>query len=202
MVDTDASNVGLGTVILQVQDGEERVIAYAAKSLSKTERNYTTRKELLALVWGLEHFEPYLWGRHFTVRTDHSALRWLQNFKNSKGQVARWLERLSEFNFTVEYRAGQRHGNADGMSRIPNDNANDNDMEQSQITLNVNSTLNSTNQQSWKCNLPDIKRGQRDDPALNPVLLCVETGECPSREEIADADPITCSLWSQLIRLN
>ena len=179
---------------------KERVIAYAAKSLSKTERNYsTTRKELLALVWGLEHFEPYLWGRHFTVRTDHNALRWLRNFKNPKGQVARWLERLSEFNFTVEYRTGQRHGNADGMSRIPNDNAND--MEQSQITLNVNSTVNSSNQQSWKCNLPNIRRGQRDDPALNPVILWVKKGERPSRKEIADADPVTCSLWSQFSRL-
>ena len=103
IVDTDASNVGLGAVLSQVQDGQEKVIAYAAKTLSKAERNYsTTRKELLAMVWGLEHFEPYLWGKHFTVRTGHSVLRWLRNFKNPKGQVARWLERLSEFDFSVE----------------------------------------------------------------------------------------------------
>ena len=52
-----------------------------------------------------------------------------------------------------------------------------------------------------KCNLPDIKRGQRDDPALNPVILWVKKGERPSRKEIADADPVTCSLWSQFTRL-
>ena len=68
IVDTDASNIGLGAVLSQVQDRQEKVIAYAAKTLSKAERNYsTTRKELLAMVWGLEHFEPYLWGKHFTV---------------------------------------------------------------------------------------------------------------------------------------
>ena len=63
ILDTDASGVGLGAVLSQVQHGEEKVIAYAAKSLSKAERNYsTTRKELLAMIWGMEHFEPYLWG--------------------------------------------------------------------------------------------------------------------------------------------
>ena len=120
ILDTDASDVGLGAVLSQVQQGKERVIGFAAKSLSKAERNYsTTRKELLAMVWGMEHFEPYLWGHHFTVCTDHSALKWLQGFKNLKGQVARWLERLAEFVFTVQHRPGKTHGNADGMSRIP-----------------------------------------------------------------------------------
>ena len=75
IVDTDASNVGPGAVLSRVQDGQEKVIAYATKTLSKAERNYsTTRKELVAMVWGLEHFEPYLWGKHFTVRRDHSAV--------------------------------------------------------------------------------------------------------------------------------
>ena len=98
----------------------ERVIAYPVRSLSRAERNYsTTRKELLALVWGTEHFETFLYGRRFLVRTDHSALQWLRNFKNPRGQVARWLERLSDFDFEVEHRPGQLHGNADRLSRLP-----------------------------------------------------------------------------------
>ena len=78
----------------------ERVIAYPVRSLSRAERNYsTTRKELLALVWGTEHFEAFLYGRRFPVTTDHSALQWLRNVKNTRGQVAWLLERLSEFDF-------------------------------------------------------------------------------------------------------
>ena len=120
ILDTDASDSGLGAVLSQVQDGEERVIAYAARALSKAERNYsTTRKELLALVWGSEHFETYLYGRRFLARTDHNALRWLRNFKNPRGQVARWLERLSDFDFEVQHRSGRLLNNADGLSRFP-----------------------------------------------------------------------------------
>ena len=120
ILDADASDRGLGAILSQVQDGRERVVAYAARALSKAERNYsTTRKELLALVWGCEHFESYLCGKRFLARTDHSALLWLRNFKNPRGQVARWLERLSDFNFAVEHRPGHLHGNADGLSHIP-----------------------------------------------------------------------------------
>ena len=119
ILDTDASDRGLGAVLSQVQDGKECVIAYAARALSKAERNYsTTRKELLALVWGSEHFETYLYGGRFLARTDHSALQWLKNFKNPRGQFAWWLERLSDFNFEVEHRPGQLHGNVGGLSRL------------------------------------------------------------------------------------
>ena len=105
----------------QIQGGEEKVIAYAAKSLmSKSQQNYsTTRKELLALVWATEHFEPYLTGARFTARTDHNALRWIKNFKGPRGVVARWLEKLEQFLFDIEHTPGKAHGNADGMSRVP-----------------------------------------------------------------------------------
>ena len=98
----------------------EKVVAYAAKALSKAERNYsTTRKELLALIWGVEHFAPYLTGKQFMARTDHNALKWIKSFKPSKGQVARWIERLTVFDFEMGHRPGRNHGNTDGVSRIP-----------------------------------------------------------------------------------
>ena len=69
----------------QVQNGEERVIAYYSKTLSKPERNYcVTRRKLLAIVRALEHFHKYLYGREISLRTDHAALLWLLRFKFRK----------------------------------------------------------------------------------------------------------------------
>ena len=97
ILDSDASDSRLGAVLSQVQSGKERVIVYAAPSLSKAERNYSTlRNEQLALGWATENFETFLYGQHFLARTDHSALPWLENLKTPRSQVARWLERLSD----------------------------------------------------------------------------------------------------------
>ena len=72
---------------------------------------------MLALVWATQHFRPYLYGRRILVRTDHNALKWLQSFREPEGQVARWLERLAEFDIKVEHRPGAQHTNADALSR-------------------------------------------------------------------------------------
>jgi hypothetical protein len=120
IVDTDASNVGIGGVLSQVQDGKVRVIAYCSKTLNKAERNYcVNRRELLAIVWTLEHFHKYLYGQEFYLRPDHSALTWLMSSKNLEGQTACWIQRLREYNFTSEHRQGRKHNNADTLSRLP-----------------------------------------------------------------------------------
>jgi hypothetical protein len=120
IVDTDASDGAIGAVLSQRQDGVERVIAYASRALDRRERNYcVTRKELLAVVHFLKRFNQYLIGRKFKVRTDHAALSWLRHTPDPIGQQARWLEQLEEFDFTVEHRPGNRHANADAMSRRP-----------------------------------------------------------------------------------
>ena len=119
IVDTDASNVGIG-VLSQVQDVSERVIAYFSKTLSKAERNYcVTRRELLAIVKTLECFHKYLYGQEFHLRTDHSALTWLLSFRNLEGRTARSIQRLQEYSFTSEHRQGIRHTNADALSKRP-----------------------------------------------------------------------------------
>ena len=120
IVDADASNVALGSVLSQVQDGQEKVIAYYSKCFSRTERKYcTTRKELMSIVCSIKHFHVYLYGRHFKVRSDHSSLRWLMNFNILEGQTARFLEFLSSYDFHVEHRSGVTHRNADALSRRP-----------------------------------------------------------------------------------
>jgi len=119
-LDTDASEESIGAILSQEQNGTERVIAYASKSLDKCERNYcVTRKGLLAVVYFLRHFKQYLLGRQIRVRTDHAALTWLRKTPEPIGQQARWLEIMEEFDFTVEHRPGVRHSNADAMSRRP-----------------------------------------------------------------------------------
>ena len=121
IVDTDASDIGIGAVLSQHHaDGREHVISYASRLLTKPERNYCiTRKELLAVITFLNHFRQYLIGAHFVIRTDHGALTWLQNFRSPEGQLARWLEKLKEYNFSIKHHPGRKHGNADALSRIP-----------------------------------------------------------------------------------
>src|SRR5580765_7264393 len=118
ILDTDETNIGIGAVLSQRQLGKEKVIAYFSKVLSKVERNYcVTRRELLAIIDSLKFFRHYLLGRKFVIRTDHVSLKWLMSFKDLEGQLARWLERLQEFEFEIIHRKGQSHGNADGLSR-------------------------------------------------------------------------------------
>ncbi|GFV79700.1 retrovirus-related Pol polyprotein from transposon opus [Trichonephila clavipes] len=116
ILDTDVSNESVGAVLSQEIDGQERVVAYWSKCLSKPERNYcVTRKELLAIVKAIEHFHHYLYGQKFLLRTDHASLTWLMNFRNTEGQVAR----LNEYYFDIRHRKGSSHGNADALSRRP-----------------------------------------------------------------------------------
>jgi transposase InsO family protein len=120
ILDTDASAFAISGVLSQMQDGEEHVISYFSQGLTKEERRYcVTRRELLAVVKSVKHFHSYLYGICFTVRTDHSSLQWLLRFKNPEDQLARWFEMLGTYNFTIQFRPGRLHGNADGLSRIP-----------------------------------------------------------------------------------
>src|SRR5437867_4229034 len=129
-LDTDASNVAIGAVLSQVQGGEERVIAYASRTLSRSERNYcVTRRELLAVVHFAKQFRSYLLGREFLIRTDHSALRWLKLTPEPIGQQARWLERLEEFTYKIEHQPGHKHTNADALSRRPSRQYNSDETE-------------------------------------------------------------------------
>jgi hypothetical protein len=92
-------------VLSQVQDEQERVIAYYSKTLNKAERNYcVTQQELLAIE------------QEFHLCTNHSALTWLMSFKNSEGQAARWTQCLQEYNFTSEHCQGRKHNNANALS--------------------------------------------------------------------------------------
>ena len=120
VLDTDASNFGLGGVLSQVQDKQERVVAYCSRALRPSQRRYcTTTREMLAAVAMCIQFRSYLRGGRFTLRTDHRSLVWLHRFKDMEGMMSRWLHALQQFQFSIVHRPGKDHGNADGLSRAP-----------------------------------------------------------------------------------
>jgi len=105
LLDTDASETGLGAVLSQLQTDGERVIAYALRTLSAPERKYeTTKKELLAVVYGLKRFRQYLLSRHFAIRTDHAALSWLCRTPELMPQLVRWLTFVEQLDYEVVHR--------------------------------------------------------------------------------------------------
>ena len=99
---TDASDEGLGYVLGQVQTGREVVIGYDGRKLIPAEKNYSvTEREALALISGIRHCRSYLYGVHFKVFTDHSAVRWLMQLKEPSGRLARWALLLKQYDLTI-----------------------------------------------------------------------------------------------------
>jgi hypothetical protein len=215
ILDTDASDAGVGGVLSQFHDQKERVIGYGSRTLTKPERRYsTTRKELLAIVEYVKHFRHYLYGRQFLIRTDHSALKWLKNFKEPVGQLARWMEFLSEFDFVIEHRPGKSHGNADGLSRRPNSLVGNHNGASEGLTSNVEcenvvmavhkGREKSTDESSSWCSVvseTEIKQAQSDDPVLAPIIKSVRVGERPPSSEIQGSSRNTHVMWSNWPRL-
>ena len=117
---TDASRDGLGAVLYQVQDGQKRVIAYASRSLSKSERNYPVHKlEFLALKWAItDKFHEYLYGSEFQVFTDNNPLTYVLTTAKLDATGHRWVAALSNYTFSITYKPGKGHVDADALSRI------------------------------------------------------------------------------------
>ncbi|KAJ8351786.1 hypothetical protein SKAU_G00232620 [Synaphobranchus kaupii] len=120
-VTCDASNTSVGAVLSQLQQGVERPVAFASRSLTPAEQKYSVgEREALACVWACERWHVYLYGRHFTLRTDHQALTALLATSGSGHKplrIYRWSERLQAYNFTTLFTPGRENVVADLLSR-------------------------------------------------------------------------------------
>eukprot|EP00731_Ephydatia_muelleri_P004053 Em0002g229a len=121
IVQTDASDRGVGAVLSQVQeDGQEHPVGYYSRKLLAREQRYSTiEKECLAIKLALDAFKVYLLGRKFVVQTDHRALEWLEKLKENNARLCRWSLALQPYSFGVEHRPGTMNLNADALSRNP-----------------------------------------------------------------------------------
>ena len=118
---TDSSTDGLGAVLYQKQNGKQRVIAYASRSVSKAESNYPAHKlEFLALKWAVcEKFHEYLYGtKPFEVFTDNNPLTYVLTSAKLDACGQRWVAKLANYNFSIKYRCGVSNTEADALSRI------------------------------------------------------------------------------------
>ncbi|OMH83426.1 Retrovirus-related Pol polyprotein from transposon [Zancudomyces culisetae] len=121
IITTDASIDGVGAILAQNIEGEERTIEYISRTTNKFERNYSiSHLEGLAVIWAIKKFRYYVYGRTFTVRTDHKAILNIFNGKDLIGRIARWAMTLRNYDFNIEHIPG-KYNPADGLSRIGQD---------------------------------------------------------------------------------
>lgn len=168
-----ASPVGLGAVLVQFPnktDNDHRIICYASKSLSVTEKRYCqTEKEALALVWAVDRFAVYLIGREFELETDHKPLEVIFSLSSTPcARIERWVLRLQSFKFIVKYRKGS--GNvADLLSRlvVPVETS---DFEKDNRFLVV------AVQESAAIDVEEIEEATCNDSELLAVKECLRSG--------------------------
>lgn len=120
LVTTDASHYAIGGVLSQGEIGTDLPIAYTSRTLQNAEINYSTiEKGLLAIVYCVKQFRPYLCGREFILITDHRPLVWLNGLKDPISRLSRWRIKLSEYNYKIAYKPGKINLNAAALSRNP-----------------------------------------------------------------------------------
>jgi len=120
IIATNASDYAIGAVLSQGPVGQDQPIAYASRILNKVEQNFnTTEKELLAIVWAVKHFRPYVYGTKFLMETDHKSLVWLFSVNDPGSRLIRWRLKLEEYDYEITHDAGKGNTNADALSRNP-----------------------------------------------------------------------------------
>lgn len=183
----DASPVGLGAVLVQEHKGENRVICYASRGLSKVERRYSqTEREELGLVWACEKFHVYLYGIEFELWTDHKPLEFIYSTRSRpSARIERWVLRLQPYVFSVKYLPGQLNI-ADALSRLTKiEEKESRSVAEEYIRFVANTAV------PQAMTAEEIERESSVDDELDTLPECIKTGNwensnCPGYKPIRD----------------
>jgi hypothetical protein len=119
IITCDASDIGIGAVLEQEGEHGYNPVAFASRKLCSAEKNYPVHeRELLAIVYALKEWRPYLHGSRFVIKTDHNPLRYLDTQSNLSKRQMRWMETLQEYDYEIVYVQGKFNVVADALSRI------------------------------------------------------------------------------------
>ena len=179
IVQTDASPYGVGAVMSHLVNGVEKPVLFAPSSLSPAEKNYSQlHREALAIIFAVKKFNKYIYGKEFTIVTDHQALCEIFNPAKQTPAVAaarlqRWTVILFMYKYKILHRAGNKMGNVDALSRLPLES-------QNQICQTIN-YLNFSNE--LPITFESIQNSTKEDKILSELYFVLLSGDSLSHSQ-------------------